>query len=100
MSRTSSATRSSADNLYGIRNQTGGPRAQAALAELLAANGFGTERLGAVHRDGDDGHEQNLRHVTATPIRRIVRRAVLANYNGTEAQHMAFATRYDMLPDG
>ena len=81
-SRTSSATRSSSMNLYGIRNQTGGPRAQAALATCMA-NGFGT-------------NDSALFTVMAMAAKTRARSSTptaswtggLANYNGTEAQHV------------
>ena len=91
-------------NLFGIRNQTGGPSAQAALA-FLQANGFprddsalftatamllnpgtftdanGTWTGGLTKADGPDAD-------TLPDL----------NYNGTNAQHVAFATKYDILP--
>ncbi|MES1262933.1 MAG: TonB-dependent receptor, partial [Peristeroidobacter soli] len=91
-------------NLFGIRNQTGGPSAQAALA-YLQANGFptddsalftatamllnpgtftdanGTWTGGLTKADGPDAD-------TLPDL----------NYNGTNAQHVAFATKYDILP--
>jgi TonB-dependent receptor len=85
-------------NLYGIRNQTGGPRAQAALAALQAAgrptndsalftmvavmNNPGTFTFDA---DGN-GTPETYEGGNAS------------FYDGTEAQHIAFASRYDILP--
>jgi TonB-dependent receptor len=91
-------------NLFGIRNETGGPRAQAALA-FLQANGFarddsalftaiamaenpgtftdanGTWTGGWYKADGPDAD-------TLPDL----------NYNASNAQHVAFATKYDVLP--
>jgi TonB-dependent receptor len=79
-------------NLYGIRNQTGGPRA-AAARNYLAANGFGTNDSAlftAVAMAENTGTFVDPMGVSWT--------GGLANYNGTEAQHIAFASRYDVLP--
>ncbi len=78
--------------LYGIRNQTGGPRAQTALA-YLQANGFGT----------NDSALFTATAMLANPGTFVDAMGTswtggLANYNGSEAQHIAFATRYDLLP--
>ena len=82
-------------NLYGIRNQTGGPRAQEArdyltnpahpfpvddsalftAITMLENPGSFTDKDGTVWSGG------------------------LANYNGSNAQHVAFATQYDVLPN-
>jgi len=90
-------------NLYGIRNQTGGPRAQAALAALQAAakptddSSLFTMMAMMVHDtepafwydvDGDKIQDANE-----------LFKGGAANYDGTNAQHVAFATQYDLLPD-
>jgi TonB-dependent receptor len=68
------------ENLFGIRDATAGPRAQAAI-EALQARGFGTD-------------DTNL----------FVMMAMMENpatggagaFNGTEAQHLAIAAAYDI----
>jgi TonB-dependent receptor len=79
-------------NLYGIRNQTGGPRAQAALA-YLQANGFSTNDSALFTAVAMLDNPGTFTDTNGTWT------GGLANYNGTEAQHIAFATRYDVLPD-
>jgi TonB-dependent receptor len=81
-------------NLYGIRNQTGGPRAQQALAYLRnPAHPFAVDDSAlftAVAMLENPGTFQDAKGVSWT--------GGLANYNGSNAQHVAFATRYDILP--
>jgi outer membrane receptor protein involved in Fe transport len=87
-------------NLFGIRNQTGGPSAQAALAFLQSAqctaqnggNACGTDDSAlftatAMLLNPGTFTDANGPHVGG-----------LANYNGSNAQHVAFATKYDILP--
>jgi TonB-dependent receptor len=82
-------------NLYGIRNQTGGPRAQEARDYLTnPAHPFPVDDSALFtaitmleHPDGftdEDG---------------VFWAGGLANYNGSNAQHVAFATEYDVLPN-
>jgi TonB-dependent receptor len=78
--------------LYGIGNQTGGPRAQQALA-YLQANGFGTNDSALFTAVAMLDNPGTFTDTNGTWT------GGLANYNGTEAQHIAFATRYDVLPD-
>jgi TonB-dependent receptor len=77
--------------LYGIRNQTGGPRAQTALA-YLQNNGFAT----------NDSALFTAMAMLVNPGQFTDSNGTwtggLANYNGTEAQHIAFASKYDLLP--
>jgi TonB-dependent receptor len=81
-------------NLYGIRNQTGGPRAQDALAYLrdpthpfpVDDSALFTAMAMAEHPDG------------FTDSKGVFWAGGLANYNGSNAQHVAFATQYDILP--
>jgi TonB-dependent receptor len=81
------------ETLFGIRDQTSGPRALAAQAELLA-RGFATD-------------DTNLFVMMAmmenpgsfTDADGRVWTGGAANFNGTGAQHLAFATRYDLLPN-
>ncbi|HVQ12184.1 MAG TPA: TonB-dependent receptor [Vicinamibacterales bacterium] len=79
-------------NLFGITNQTGGPSAQAARANLQS-RGFPT-------------NDSALFTATAMllnpgtfvdPMGRSWTGG-LANYNGQEDQHVAFASKYDILP--
>jgi TonB-dependent receptor len=78
--------------LYGIGNQTGGPRAQQALA-YLQANGFQTNDSALFTAVAMLDNPGTFTDTNGTWT------GGLANYNGTEAQHIAFATRYDVLPD-
>jgi TonB-dependent receptor len=78
-------------SLYGIRNQTGGPRAIAAR-NFLQANGFGTNDSALFTAVAMAENPGTFTDSTGTYT------GGLANYNGTEAQHIAFASRYDVLP--
>jgi TonB-dependent receptor len=78
--------------LYGIRNQTGGPRALEALA-YLQTNG----------RPTNDSALFTATAMLINPGTFVDPMGVswtggLANYNGSEAQHIAFASQYDILP--
>jgi TonB-dependent receptor len=81
-------------NLYGIRNQTGGPRAQEALAYLTdPAHPFPVDDSAlftAVAMLENTGTFVDAMGTSWT--------GGLANYNGSNAQHVAFATQYDILP--
>jgi TonB-dependent receptor len=82
------------ENLYGIRNQTGGPRAQEALAYLEdPAHPFAVDNSAlftAVAMLENPGSFEDADGVVWT--------GGLSNYNGSSAQHVAFATQYDILP--
>jgi TonB-dependent receptor len=78
-------------NLFGIRNQTGGPSAQAALA-YLQANGFPTDDSALFTATAMLINPGTFTDANGTWT------GGLANYNGTNAQHVAFATKYDILP--
>ncbi len=87
-------------NLFGIRNQTGGPSAQAALAFLQSRSAprrtaatLADRRLGSVHGDRDVAQPGHVHGRERHPWT-----GGLANYNGSNAQHVAFATKYDILP--
>jgi TonB-dependent receptor len=87
-------------NLFGIRNQTGGPSAQAALAFLQSAQCTAQNGGNACGRD-----DSALFTATAMLINpgqftdpNGTWTGGLANYNGSNAQHVAFATKYDILP--
>jgi TonB-dependent receptor len=80
------------ENLYGIRNQTGGPRAQQARA-YLQSRGFAIDDSAlftAVAMLENPGTFVDPMGGSWT--------GGLANYNGSNAQHVAFATKYDILP--
>jgi TonB-dependent receptor len=68
--------------LYGIRDQTGGPDAQFVL-DWLKTNGHGTD-------------DSSL--FTALAMYRNPATGGLAAYDGTAAQHIDMATRFDILP--
>jgi TonB-dependent receptor len=71
------------ENLFGIRDGTAGPRADAAIAEL-EARGFGTD-------------DTNL-FVMMAMMENAAATGGAAAFNGTEAQHLAIAAAYDILP--
>jgi TonB-dependent receptor len=75
-----------------IGDQTGGPRAQAALA-ALQAGGYGT----------DDSRLFTMLAMMENPGTFTDANGTwtggAANYNDSNAQHVAFATRYDVLPN-
>lgn len=82
----------SQENPFGVLDQTGGPRALEAAAELL--------------RQGQATDDTNLFVMMAmidNPGTFVDADGVswtggAANFNGTEAQHLAFATQYDLRP--
>ena len=80
-------------NLYGIRDQTAGPRALQARTFLQGRNEALTisNIFTAVAMLENPGSFVDPMGTTWT--------GGLANYNGTEEQHVAFASRYDILPE-
>jgi TonB-dependent receptor len=78
-------------NLFGIRNQTGGPSAQAALA-YLQANNFVTDDSALFTATAMLLNPGTFTDANGTWT------GGLANYDGTNAQHVAFASKYDILP--
>jgi TonB-dependent receptor len=74
-----------------VKDQTGGPRAQAALAELQN-RGFATDdsRLFTMMAMMENTGTFTDANGTWT--------GGAANYNDSNAQHIAFATRYDLIP--
>jgi TonB-dependent receptor len=83
----------STEGLFGITDQTSGPRAQAAVAELQA-RGYGTDDTNLfvmMAMMENPGSFTDASGVTWT--------GGAANFNASEAQHLAFATRYDLLPN-
>jgi TonB-dependent receptor len=84
----------SQENLFDIRDQTAGPRAQAAVNEL-EAGGFSTDDTNLfvmMAMMENPGSFTGSDGVTWT--------GGAANFDGTEAQHLAFASRYDLSPNG
>jgi len=79
------------ENLFGIRNQTGGPSAQTALA-YLQSHGFPTDDSALFTATAMLLNPGTFTDSNGTWT------GGLTNYNGTNAQHVAFATKYDILP--
>jgi TonB-dependent receptor len=80
-------------SLFGITDQTSGQRAQAALTELRNRN-FATDDTNLfvmMAMMENPGTFVDANNVTWT--------GGAAQFNGTEAQHLAFATRYDLFPN-
>ncbi|HEY5807242.1 MAG TPA: TonB-dependent receptor [Povalibacter sp.] len=71
------------ESVFDIRDQTSGPRAQAALTELRN-RGFGTD-------------DTNL-FVMMAMMQNAAATGGAGAFNGTEAQHLAIAAAYDILP--
>jgi TonB-dependent receptor len=81
------------EGLFGITDQTSGPRAQAAVS-ALQARGFSTDDTNLfvmMAMMENPGSFTDANGATWT--------GGAANFNGSEAQHLAFATRYDLLPN-
>lgn len=79
------------EGLFGITDQTSGPRAQAAIAELQA-RGYGT----------DDTNLFVMMAMMENPAGFTDKNGVrwdggAGAFNASEAQHLAFATQYDLL---
>jgi TonB-dependent receptor len=90
-------------NLFGITNQTGGPSAQAALAFLRSQTGAaGANACGTTACGTDDSALFTATAMLLNPGTFTDSTGTwtggLANYTGTNAQHVAFATKYDILP--
>jgi TonB-dependent receptor len=94
-------------NLYGIRDETGGPRAQAAVAALKAAGYF--TKPGQIPDDSAlftmvammDNPTANFTYDAngnGTIDANETFKGGAANYDGSDSQHRAFATQYDILP--
>jgi len=79
------------ENLFGIRNQTGGPSVQTAQA-YLQAHGFPTDDSALFTATAMLLNPGTFTDSNGTWT------GGLTNYNGTNAQHVAFATKYDILP--
>jgi TonB-dependent receptor len=79
-----------------IKDQTGGPRAQAALA-ALQAGGYSTDDSALFTMMA---MMQNTGTFTTTDADGVVTTWTggAENYDGSNAQHIAFATQYDLIP--
>ncbi len=90
-------------NLFGIRDETGGPRAQAARAELVA-RGFGTDdsrlftMMAMMVNEAADPFWYDLDGDKVQDANELFKGGA-DNYDDSNAQHVAFATQYDLLPD-
>ena len=80
------------EGLFGITDQTSGPRAQAAIQQLTS-RGFGTDDTNLFVMMAMMENPGSFTDTNGT-----VWTGGAANFNGSEAQHLAFATRYDLLP--
>ena len=87
-------------SLFGIRNQTGGPSAQSALTFLRSAQC--TVQNGGNACGVDDSALFTATAMLLNPGTFTDTTGTwtggLASYNGSNAQHVAFATKYDILP--
>ncbi len=86
--------------LFGIRDQTGGPAAQQAYAFLRSAQC--AAQNGGSACGVSDSHLFTATAMILNPGQFTDPNGTwtggLANFNNTEAQHVAFATKYDILP--
>jgi TonB-dependent receptor len=78
--------------LYGITNETAGPRAQQALA-FLQANNYPVDPSSLFTAIAMLENPGTFTDATGTYT------GGLANYNGSPEQHVAFATKYDVFPN-
>ncbi|HEY0941183.1 MAG TPA: TonB-dependent receptor [Steroidobacter sp.] len=79
--------------LFNITDQTSGPRAQAARAELIA-RGYGTDDTNLFVMMAMMEHPE-----TFTTASGVTWAGGAENFDGSEAQHLAFATQYDLFPN-
>jgi TonB-dependent receptor len=94
-------------NLYGIQDETGGPRARAALAALRAtpfvgaggvANDSQLFTMMAMIQNPTAAFDYDANgDKTIGPNEHFV--GGQGNYDNSDAQHRAFATQYDLLPE-
>jgi TonB-dependent receptor len=77
-------------SLFDIRDQTSGPRAQQAIAALKAGN--------ANNGFAPYGTDDTNLFVMMAMIENQAATGGAANFNGTEAQHLAIAAAYDLKP--
>ncbi|HWK49449.1 MAG TPA: TonB-dependent receptor [Steroidobacter sp.] len=80
--------------LFGITDQTGGPRALAARQALIDG-GFTTDDTNLFVMMAMMEHPDE----TFTDSKGVSWTGGAANFNGSEAQHLAFATQYDLFPN-
>jgi TonB-dependent receptor len=85
-------------SIYGIRDETSGPRAQAARAALIAGNRAVNDSslftmVAMIENPGSFQYDSDGDGVKETFT------GGQANYDGSDAQHRAFATQYDILPN-
>ena len=90
-------------NLFGIRDETGGPRAIAARQELID-RGFGTDdsrlftMMAMMVNEAADPFWYDLDGDKVQDANELFKGGA-DNYDDSNAQHVAFATQYDLLPD-
>lgn len=84
------------ETIFGVLDQTGGPRAQYAF-DYLQNNGFGTDDSALFTLMAMIDNPGSFTTTDADGVTRLWTGGE-ANYDGTNAQHVAFATRYDLLP--
>ncbi|MFL6618002.1 MAG: TonB-dependent receptor, partial [Povalibacter sp.] len=82
-----------------IKDQTGGPRAQAAWS-ALTAGGWNTDDSALFTMMAMIEHPEGATDTkgTTTTADDVFYAGGAAAYNGTNAQHIAFATAYDLIP--
>ncbi|TDK27530.1 TonB-dependent receptor [Luteimonas aestuarii] len=83
------------DNLYGLRDPTSGPDAQAALTFLQSAQC--QAQVVAAGNDPNICSANNIGLFTALAMLRNPETGGLAAYNGSDAQWQAIATAYDLV---
>lgn len=79
--------------LFGITDQTGGPRAQAARQALIDG-GFRTDDTNLFVMMAMIEHPEEF-----TDSKGVTWQGGAENFNQSEAQHLAFATQYDLFPN-
>lgn len=83
------------ENLYGLRDPTSGPDAQAALAFLLSAQC--QTQVAAAGNDPSICSANNVALFTTVAMLRNPETGGLAAYNGSDAQWQAIATAYNLI---
>ncbi|HEU4603313.1 MAG TPA: TonB-dependent receptor [Steroidobacteraceae bacterium] len=81
-----------------IKDQTGGPRAQAARAALLAGNAHNGNQPYAVNDSSLFTMMAMIENTGTFTDKNGTWTGGAANYDGSDAQHVAFATQYDLYP--
>jgi len=85
------------ESMYGIRDETGGPRAQAARQTLIDRN-FGTDDTRLFTMAAMIEHPEGTTYHDAATNTDIFFPGGADNYDDSNAQHVAFATAFDILP--